>query len=59
MADLELGQAVKDVAGMNRLSLGIRNTLARYFLFRWSRMGFNVRQQAIWARAASEAIRGE
>ena len=53
------GRSLKDAAAEGRLTLGLRAILARHALFHWNRMGFTVRQQAIWARAAREAVFGE
>ncbi|GAA0906646.1 thiopeptide-type bacteriocin biosynthesis protein [Streptomyces thermoalcalitolerans] len=53
------GQELKDAAHDGRLTLGLRAVLARHVLFHWNRMGFNTRQQAIWARAAREALLGQ
>ncbi|GAA2558030.1 hypothetical protein GCM10010423_69740 [Streptomyces levis] len=53
------GQALKNAAQNNNLLLGLRAVLARHVLFHWNRMGFTVQQQAIWSRAAREAILGE
>lgn len=50
------GRALAGAACDGRLGLGLRGILARHVLFHWNRMGFNVRQQAIWARAAREAV---
>ncbi|MEU3982039.1 thiopeptide-type bacteriocin biosynthesis protein [Streptomyces sp. NPDC026672] len=52
------GRSLKDAAGTNLLSLGLRGVLARHVLFHWNRMGFSTRQQAIWSRVAREAILG-
>ncbi|MFI1563875.1 thiopeptide-type bacteriocin biosynthesis protein [Streptomyces sp. NPDC020490] len=53
------GRALGEAAQQNRLSLGIRRVLARHVLFHWNRMGFTTDQQAVWARAAREAILGD
>ncbi|MFH8934124.1 thiopeptide-type bacteriocin biosynthesis protein [Streptomyces griseosporeus] len=53
------GRVLKDAAHDCRLTLGLRSILARHILFHWNRMGFNIRQQAIWSRAAREAILGQ
>lgn len=53
------GQAIADAGRTGRLSLGTRAILARHILFHWNRMGFTVQQQAIWARAARQAILGD
>ncbi|MEU0925771.1 thiopeptide-type bacteriocin biosynthesis protein [Streptomyces malaysiensis] len=50
------GRAIADAGHAERLRLGTRTILARHILFHWNRMGFTTRQQAIWARAAREAI---
>jgi thiopeptide-type bacteriocin biosynthesis protein len=50
----DLGHAGRE----GHLNLGTRSILARHVLFHWNRMGFTLRQQAIWARAAREAILG-
>ncbi len=42
-----------------RLRLGLRGILARHILFHWNRMEFTTRQQAIWSRAAREAVLGQ
>ncbi|WP_331724344.1 thiopeptide-type bacteriocin biosynthesis protein (plasmid) [Streptomyces longwoodensis] len=52
------GQALRRAAHANRLGLGLRGILARHIIFHWNRMGFSTRQQAIWARAAREAVIG-
>lgn len=52
------GRALADAAHTGNLQLGLRGILARHVLFQWNRMGFATRQQAIWARAAREAILG-
>jgi thiopeptide-type bacteriocin biosynthesis protein len=52
------GRTLADAASEGTLALGIRGVLARHVLFHWNRMGFTTRQQAIWARAAREAILG-
>jgi thiopeptide-type bacteriocin biosynthesis protein len=52
------GQALADATDQNRLTLGPRRILTRHVLFHWNRMGFTTRQQAIWSRAAREAILG-
>ncbi|MEW2248607.1 thiopeptide-type bacteriocin biosynthesis protein [Streptomyces sp. NPDC006975] len=53
------GQALQQAAHANRLGLGLRGILAKHVIFHWNRMGFSVRQQAIWARAAREALLGQ
>ena len=53
------GQALQQAAHANRLGLGLRGILAKHVTFHWNRMGFSVRQQAIWARAAREALLGQ
>ncbi len=52
------GQALASAAGEGQLLLGLRGILARHVLFHWNRMGFSTRQQAIWCRAARQAILG-
>ncbi|WP_241827025.1 lantibiotic dehydratase C-terminal domain-containing protein [Streptomyces graminilatus] len=52
------GQALGDAGRDGRLALATRGVLARHILFHWNRMGFTQRQQAIWSRAAREAILG-
>ncbi|BCM65683.1 conserved hypothetical protein [Streptomyces sp. EAS-AB2608] len=52
------GRDLRSAAEANRLGLGLRSILARHVIFHWNRMGFSIRQQAIWARAAREAILG-
>ncbi|MEV6129391.1 thiopeptide-type bacteriocin biosynthesis protein [Streptomyces violaceusniger] len=52
------GRAIADADHAGRLSLGTRTILARHILFHWNRLGFTTRQQAIWARAAREAMLG-
>ncbi|GGM20814.1 hypothetical protein GCM10010129_76360 [Streptomyces fumigatiscleroticus] len=52
------GQTLADAARHGRLHLGLRGILARHILFHWNRMGFTTRQQAIWARAAQDAVLG-
>ncbi|MFI2764296.1 thiopeptide-type bacteriocin biosynthesis protein [Streptomyces echinatus] len=52
------GRDLRIVAEANRLGLGLRCVLARHVIFHWNRMGFSTRQQAIWARAAREAVLG-
>ncbi|CAM5713118.1 thiopeptide-type bacteriocin biosynthesis protein [Streptomyces aurantiogriseus] len=52
------GQALADAARAGNLQLGLRGILTRPILFHWNRMGFTTRQQAVWARAAREAILG-
>ncbi|MFF9244608.1 thiopeptide-type bacteriocin biosynthesis protein [Streptomyces sp. NPDC014776] len=49
-------KALAAAAHADRLTLGLRAILARHILFHWNRMGFNIRQQAIWSRAARQAI---
>ncbi|WP_433456525.1 thiopeptide-type bacteriocin biosynthesis protein (plasmid) [Streptomyces sp. CA-142005] len=53
------GTHLKDAAELNRLGLGLRSILARHIIFHWNRMGFSNRQQAIWSRAAREAVLGQ
>ncbi|XUL89043.1 thiopeptide-type bacteriocin biosynthesis protein [Streptomyces galilaeus] len=53
------GRALGHSGREGRLSLGTRSILARHILFHWNRMGFTIRQQAIWAHAAREAILGK
>ncbi|MER0445703.1 thiopeptide-type bacteriocin biosynthesis protein [Streptomyces sp. Edi4] len=50
------GRALEEAADSGALSLGKRGILARHVLFHWNRMGFTVRQQSIWSRAAREAV---
>lgn len=52
------GLALADAANDGRLTLGVRGVLARHVLFHWNRMGFILRQQSIWSRAAREAVLG-
>ncbi|MGJ5898448.1 bacteriocin biosynthesis protein [Streptomyces sp. V2] len=52
------GQSLGNAGREGRLALGTRSILARHILFHWNRMGFTTHQQAIWARAAREAIIG-
>ncbi|WTJ01600.1 hypothetical protein OG713_45440 (plasmid) [Streptomyces sp. NBC_00723] len=52
------GRSLKAASEANRLGLGLRNVLARHVIFHWNRMGFSTRQQAIWSRAAREALVG-
>lgn len=52
------GRTLADATSDGTLALGLRGVLARHVLFHWNRMGFTARQQAIWARAAREAILG-
>lgn len=52
------GRALAKAAHAGNLQLRPRGVLARHILFHWNRMGFTVRQQAIWARAARETILG-
>ncbi|MDT0307344.1 thiopeptide-type bacteriocin biosynthesis protein [Streptomyces sp. DSM 44917] len=52
------GRALGHAARAGSLRIGLRSVLARHVLFHWNRMGFTTRQQAIWARAAREAILG-
>jgi hypothetical protein len=51
----ESGQALADAAARGRLACGLRTVAARWVLFHWNRMGFDVGQQAIWAHAARYA----
>jgi thiopeptide-type bacteriocin biosynthesis protein len=53
------GQALQQATHANRLGLRLRGILAKHVIFHWNRMGFSVRQQAIWARAAREALLGQ
>ncbi|MFH8359596.1 thiopeptide-type bacteriocin biosynthesis protein [Streptomyces anulatus] len=53
------GEALADAADSGRIGLGKRGILARHVLFHWNRMGFTVRQQSIWSRAAREAVLGQ
>ncbi|MBE1594034.1 thiopeptide-type bacteriocin biosynthesis protein [Streptomyces stelliscabiei] len=52
------GRALADIARDGRLGLGLRSVVSRHVLFHWNRMGFTARQQAIWSRAAREAVLG-
>jgi thiopeptide-type bacteriocin biosynthesis protein len=52
------GQTLGNAGREGRLGLGTRGILARHILFHWNRMGFTMRQQAIWSRAARETILG-
>ncbi|MFG2369891.1 thiopeptide-type bacteriocin biosynthesis protein [Streptomyces sp. NPDC048504] len=52
------GQTLGDAGREGRLALATRGVLARHVLFHFNRMGFTTRQQAIWSRAAREAILG-
>ncbi|WP_329382735.1 thiopeptide-type bacteriocin biosynthesis protein [Streptomyces sp. NBC_01716] len=52
------GRSLDDVAADGKLSLGKRAILARHVIFHWNRMGFTLRQQSIWSRAAREATIG-
>ncbi|MCH0566938.1 thiopeptide-type bacteriocin biosynthesis protein [Streptomyces sp. MUM 2J] len=52
------GRALADAAESGTLSLGKRGILARHVIFHWNRMGFALRQQSIWSRAAREAVLG-
>jgi len=52
------GRTLGDTGREGRLALGTRSVLARHILFHFNRMGFTTRQQAIWSRAAREAILG-
>jgi Flp pilus assembly protein CpaB len=59
VAGLEEGAgALTDAAQAGRLTLGLRSVLARHITFHWNRMGFSAGQQAIWSRAAREALLG-
>jgi thiopeptide-type bacteriocin biosynthesis protein len=59
VAGLEEGaRALMDTAQAGRLVLGLRSVLARHIMFHWNRMGFSTGQQAIWSRAAREALLG-
>jgi thiopeptide-type bacteriocin biosynthesis protein len=49
-------RALADAAESGTLSLGKRGILARHIIFHWNRMGFTLRQQSIWSRAAREAV---
>ncbi|MEV7394069.1 thiopeptide-type bacteriocin biosynthesis protein [Streptomyces sp. NPDC091215] len=53
------GKALADAAGAKQLGLGLRTILARHIIFHWNRMGFTTQQQAIWSRAAREAVLGQ
>ncbi|WP_043469292.1 thiopeptide-type bacteriocin biosynthesis protein [Kitasatospora sp. MBT66] len=52
------GRALEQAAAAGKLSLGMRGILARHVIFHWNRMGFTLRQQSIWSRAAREAVLG-
>lgn len=52
------GRRLAEAADSNRLNTGKRAVLARHILFHWNRMGFSVRRQSIWSRAAREALLG-
>ncbi|MEV7415374.1 thiopeptide-type bacteriocin biosynthesis protein [Streptomyces sp. NPDC089919] len=52
------GRALESAAAAGQLGLGMRGILARHILFHWNRMGFTLRQQSLWARAAREATLG-
>ncbi|MGW4503675.1 thiopeptide-type bacteriocin biosynthesis protein [Streptomyces sp. NPDC004436] len=52
------GRALGQAAAAGQLHLGMRGILARHVLFHWNRMGFTLRQQSIWSRAAREAVLG-
>ncbi|MGY5106955.1 thiopeptide-type bacteriocin biosynthesis protein, partial [Streptomyces sp. 900105245] len=52
------GRAVADAAENGTLRLGKRAILARHVLFHWNRTGSSPPQQAIWERAAPEALLG-
>ncbi|MGW2591698.1 thiopeptide-type bacteriocin biosynthesis protein [Streptomyces sp. NPDC001515] len=52
------GQRLAETTEANQLSIGKRAVLARHILFHWNRMGFTLRQQSIWCRAAREALLG-
>ncbi|WP_308407952.1 thiopeptide-type bacteriocin biosynthesis protein [Streptomyces mayonensis] len=52
------GRALANATVNGTLKIGKRAVLARHVLFHWNRMGFTLRQQAIWARAAREAVLG-
>lgn len=51
-------KALAAAAHTDRLTLGLRAIFARHILFHWNRMGFDIRQQAIWSRGARQAILG-
>ncbi|MFE9457676.1 thiopeptide-type bacteriocin biosynthesis protein [Streptomyces californicus] len=53
------GKALADAADSGSIGLGKRGILARHVLFHWNRMGFTLRQQSIWSRAAREAVLGQ
>lgn len=53
------GKALADAAGSGILGIGKRGILARHVIFHWNRMGFGLRQQSIWSRAAREAVLGD
>ena len=53
------GKALADAADSGNIGLGKRGILARHVLFHWNRMGFTLRQQAIWSRAARETALGQ
>lgn len=52
------GRTLADAGQEGRLTLGTRAILARHILFHWNRLGFTTQQQAMWARAAREAMLG-
>ncbi|MBQ0984068.1 thiopeptide-type bacteriocin biosynthesis protein [Streptomyces sp. F63] len=52
------GRALAEAAHADNLQLGLRSLVTRHILFHWNRLGFTAAQQAIWARAAREAILG-
>ncbi|WP_369165031.1 thiopeptide-type bacteriocin biosynthesis protein [Streptomyces sp. AFD10] len=53
------GKALTDATDSGSIGLGKRGILARHVLFHWNRMGFTLRQQSIWTRAAREAALGQ
>ncbi|MEU5537324.1 thiopeptide-type bacteriocin biosynthesis protein [Streptomyces sp. NPDC020362] len=52
------GKSLADAAEKNCLGLGLRSILARHIIFHWNRLGFSPDQQAVWSRAAREALLG-
>lgn len=52
------GRSLDEAAADGKLHLGKRGILARHVIFHWNRMGFTLRQQSIWSRAAREATIG-
>lgn len=52
------GRRLAEAAESHKLNTGKRAVLARHILFHWNRMGFSIRRQSIWSRAAREALLG-